>query len=146
MILLRKIAVVGTAAAVLACHDSAGPPGLPAGYMLTTINGRALPTSLAQFPESPVVNWGSLQLDAAGTAVITENRLTMIAPGNVTYTTNYTYTIRDGRIVFHFDCPPTAICSSPPVGIFSGSHLFLTYEGADGDLLYDYELAPVVES
>jgi hypothetical protein len=138
MILLRKLAVVGIAVAALGCNDVAGPPPLPAAYTLAAINGRALPTPLTGFPESPVVTYSLLQVGADGNASITENRQTQIAPGEVTYTTNYTYTIRDNVIEFHLDCPPTAFCSPPPVGVFNGQHLYLSFRGADGDLVYDY--------
>ena len=138
MILLRKIAVVGTVAAALGCHDVAGPPALPAAYTLSTINGRALPTAPVQVPDFPVVTFSVLQLDADGNASITEQVETTTLPGNVTNTTNYTYTIRGNAIQFHLDCPATAFCSAPPVGFFSGQHLFLTFKTANGDLVYDY--------
>jgi hypothetical protein len=138
MILLRKIAVVGIAVAGLGCDDVAGPPPLPAAYSLSTINGRALPTPAVQMPDAPVVTSSLLQIGADGTASITENLQTMTLPGEVTQTTNYTYTIRDNTIEFHLDCPPTAFCSAPPVGFFSGPHLFLTFKTANGNLVYDY--------
>ena len=145
MLLLRKIVVVAIAVAGLGCHDVAGPT-LPATFILDTINGRQLPTPLVFFPESPVITSGSLQLEPDGTAVMVEDRDVMIAPGHVTNTTNYTYTIRDNVIEFHLDCPPTAFCSAPPIGVFRDSHLFLQFNGDGGSIVYDYELAPRIEN
>jgi hypothetical protein len=139
MILLRKIAVVGTAVVALGCHDPAGPPTLPAVFSLSSIDGRRLPTPLSNFPESPVVTYGSVFLGADGNASITENRQTMTAPGEVSTTSNYTYTIRGNMIEFHLDCPPTAFCSAPPVGVFNGLHLYLSFKAPDGNLTYDYQ-------
>ena len=140
MLLLRKIAVVGTAVAALGCHDVSGPPTLPANYLLSSINGRPVPTYLVPMPESPTVMYSTLFLDGAGNAVVIEHRQVMIAPGEVTYTTNYTYTITDNKIEFHIDCPFNALCAAPPVGTFVNSHLLLDYSGSGQELLYDYRL------
>ena len=140
MHLLSKIAVVATAMTAIGCQDVSGPPSLPATYILGAINGRPLPTALSSFPESPIVLAGSLYLDASGNAGVTELRSTMLAPGQVTYNTNYTYTISGNTIQFHLDCPLDALCSAPPVGVFKGSHLFLDFSGSGQEIVYDYQV------
>lgn len=139
MHLLRRILVVAAIASTTGCHDTSGPPPLPANYVLARVNGRPLPTFLSPIPESPNILSGTLFLDGAGNAVLTEHRHEMIAPGDITYTSNYTYTIRDSRIEFHFLCPPGALCTEPPVGTFVGSHLFLDLSAGQGSIVYDYQ-------
>lgn len=143
MHLLRKTAVFGIIVAAMGCHDVSGPPTLPANYLLRSINGRPLPTYLSLFPESPTVLYSTLFLDGSGNAVVIENQRVMIAPGEVTYTTNYTYTIRGKTVEFHIVCPPDALalCAGPPIGTFVDSHLLLDFSGGSNRLVYDYQLA-----
>lgn len=123
---------------VIACHDTSGPPPLPANYMLVTVNGRPLPAIISPIPEAPTVLDGTLFLDGAGNAIIHEHQQVMIAPGEVTYNTNYTYMITDNTIQFHIDCPIGALCMQPPVGTFVNGHLLVTM-GAN-NAVYDYQL------
>ena len=123
-----------------ACHDTSGPPALPANYMLVSVNGRSLPTVTSPIPEAPTVLDGTLFLDGSGNALVREHQHVMIAPGDVTYTTNYTYTIDGDTIRFHIDCPPGAFCIMPPVGSFVGTHLLVDMGGGGNSLIYDYQL------
>lgn len=84
--------------------------------------------------------YSTLFLDGSGNAVLIENQRVMISPGEVTYTTNYTYTINDDTIEFHKACPPDALCAVP-VGRFVNSHLLVDFTGGGGQLVYDYQLA-----
>jgi len=142
MRLLGKCIVAVLIAPVIACHDTSGPPPLPANYMLVSVNGRPLPAIISPIPESPTVLDGTLFLDGAGNAVVREHQHVMISPGDVTYTTNYTYTISDGKIQFHITCPPDALalCAGPPIGTFVGSHLIVDMSGGTNALVYDYQL------
>jgi hypothetical protein len=142
MDLLRKCVVVATASAAIGCHDASGPPGLPANYMLVSVNGQPLPAIISPIPESPTVLDGTLFLDGAGNAVVRDHERVMIAPGDVTYTTNYTYTIKDNKIQFQIECVdgPTALCPRSPSGTFVGSHLILDLSGTANELVYDYVL------
>ena len=140
MRLLRKCAVVVLIAPVIACHDASGPPALPANYMLVTVNGHPLPAVISPMPESPTVLDGTLVLDGAGNAVVRDHELVMIAPGEVTYTTNYTYSISDHKIQFHIDCPIGAYCAGPPIGTFVGNHVLVDMSGGANNLVYDYML------
>lgn len=142
MDLLRKCVLVATVIAAIGCHDVSGPPALPANYMLVSVNGRSLPAIVSPIPESPTVLDGTLFLDGAGNAVVRDHERVMIAPGDVTYTTNYTYTIKDNKILFQFACigGPTANCPRSPSGTFIGSHLILDLSGTANELVYDYVL------
>ena len=142
MDLLRKCVLVATFIAAIGCHDVSAPPALPANYMLVSVNGQPLPAIVSPIPESPTVLDGTLFLDGAGNAVVKDHERVMIAPGEVTYTTDYTYTIKDDKIVFHFDCVggPTALCPREPTGTFIGSHLLLDLSGTANELVYDYVL------
>ena len=142
MRLLRKCVFAFLIVPVIGCHDTSGPPPLPANYMLVSVNGRPLPTVTFPFPEAPTVLDGTLFLDGAGNAVIREHQHVMIAPGEVTYTTNYTYTISDSKVEFHSatPCPPDAICAAPPVGTFLENHLLVDMGAGGNALIYDYQL------
>ena len=143
MHLLSKTALTAIIVAGIGCHDVSGPPTMPAHYLLRAINGRPVPTFLSPIPESPTVMYSTLFLDGAGNAIVIENRRVMISPGEVTYTTNYSYTIRGETIEFHIQCPPDAlmICAGPPIGTFVNSHLLVDFSGGQNSLVYDYELA-----
>ena len=142
MHLIGKTVLAASIISASACHDVTGPPPLPATYVLASINGRPLPTPFSPVPEAPVILNSTLFLDGTGNAVLTEWQQVMIAPGQVTYSTNYTYTIQDNTIEFHFQCPPDALalCASPPVGTFLNSHLYLTFGTGDNKVIYDYRL------
>src|SRR3954470_14545100 len=142
MRLLGKCVVAVLIAQVIACHDVSGPPALPANYMLVSVNGQSLPAIISPIPESPTVLDGTLFLDGSGKAVVRDHQRVMIAPGEVTYTTNYTYTIKDNKIQFDFACVggPTANCPRSPIGTFVGSHLILDLSGTANELVYDYVL------
>lgn len=142
MNLVRKVAVAASLGFAIACHDTSGPPALPANYMLVSVNSRPLPTVTSPIPEAPTVLDGTLFLDGAGNAVVREHQHVMIAPGEVTYTTNYTYTISDSKVEFHSatPCPPDAICAAPPVGTFLQNHLLVDMSAGNGTLIYNYQL------
>ena len=139
MRLLRQTVFSAIVVGAIACHDASGPPTLPANYLLSSINGRPLPTYLAPLPESPTVTYSTLFLGSAGNAVLIEHRQVMTAPGDVTYTTNFTYSIHDNTIDFHIDCPDNALCAAP-VGKFVNSHLLVDFSGGTGAVVYDYQL------
>lgn len=132
--------LVLAAIASSACHDTSAPPALPANYMLVSVNGRPLPAIISPIPESPTVLDGTLFLDGAGNAVVRDHQRVMIAPGEVTYTTNYTYTISDNKIQFHIDCPINALCARTPIGTFVGTHLLVDMSGGINNLVYEYML------
>jgi hypothetical protein len=134
MRLIGKCLAALLIAPAVACHDTSGPPPLPANYMLVSVNGRPLPAIISPIPEAPTVLDGTLFLDGSGNAIIHEHQKVMIAPGDVTYNTTYT----DNTIQFHIDCPIGAFCIQPPVGTFVNGHLLVTM-GAN-NALYDYQL------
>jgi hypothetical protein len=138
MRLFRRIALVATIGFTLGCHDVSAPPGPHANYLLTSINGRSLPTFYSPIPEAGTVTYGTLFLDGSGDAVVIEHRREMGA--DVTYTLNYTYTISENTIQFDYDCPPYALCPLPPKGVFLNSHLLLDMSGGNNALVYDYKL------
>jgi hypothetical protein len=142
MRLLGKCVLAVLISPVIACHDVSAPPTLPANYMLVSVNGQPLPAIVSPIPESPTVLDGTLFLDGAGNAIARDHERVMIAPGEVTYTTNYTYTIKDNKILFQFACigGPTANCPRSPSGTFIGSHLLLDLSGTANELVYDYVL------
>lgn len=140
MHLLRKCVVAVLIAPVIGCHDTTAPPVLPANYMLVSVNGRPLPAIISPIPESPTVLDGTLFLDGAGNAVLREHQRVMIAPGEVTYTTNYTYTTSDNTIHLHMDCPMGAFCMGTPIGTFVGTHLLVDMSGGANNLVYEYML------
>jgi len=85
-------------------------------------------------------------LDGKGHATVTERRHETTG-ADVTYTTNYKYTIADSRIQFELDppCPANAICAAPPTGVFLSRHLFLDLSNGNGDVIYDYLQGALVD-
>jgi hypothetical protein len=141
MSLSRKAVFVGAILSAFACNDMAAPPAPPAFYTLDNVSGRALPTFISPVPEAPTMISASLKLDASGRAALTEHRNQM-AGGDVTYTTNYTYTISGNQIQFDYSppCPPNALCAMPPKGTISGSRLALTMYGTTSDIVFNFRL------
>lgn len=136
-----KTVVVGVIFATLGCHEPAAPPTPPVGYTLVDINGRSLPTFVSPIPEGPTIISATLQLDASGSAKLTEHRREM-AGGNLTYTTNYTYKITGNQIQFDYSapCPPNALCVEPPKGTITGSSLSLAMYGTYSGITYNFRL------
>ncbi len=116
----------------------AGPPPLPAEFVLDNIDGRPVPTYLTPISESPTIISSTLRLDGVGNAVMTERRRQM--GSEVTYTRTYTYKISGNQIVFDLSCPIDAICVAPPKGTISGSRLSLQYGGSQATV-YNYVLS-----
>lgn len=140
-----KTAVLTAIVSTMACHDAAGPPPLPADFVLDNINGRQLPTYWLPIPESPNIISSALHLDGAGQATLTEHRLTMISPGDFTVTSTYTYAISGNQIAFGYNCPPYALCVVPPHGTISGSNLSLDMTGGSGAVVYNYLLTSRID-
>ena len=145
MHVFRKTAVLVAIVSTFACHDAAGPPPLPADFVLDNINGRSVPTYWMPIPESPTVISSTLHLDGAGNATLTEHRVQMTAPGDFTATSTFTYTISGNQIAFGYSCPPNAQCVAPPRGIISGSHLSLDMSGGSGAIVYNYLLTSLID-
>lgn len=144
MRLIRWSVALAVLAFSLGCHDTSGPPGFPANYMLVSVNGRPLPAIVSPIPESPTVLDGTAFLDGSGNAVIREHELVMIAPGDVTYSTAYAYTIKNSSIHFRPQCVVLAgsgSCFTEPVGTFVGTHLVVDMSGDGSGPVYDFQLA-----
>ena len=132
-----KTCLVLVAALTTACHETTAPP--PAGsYILESINGQPVPANIqAEGGDTLTVIFSSLTLDALGTAHLSEHIRYVhpnSPPGEVTYTTSYSYRITSNviagqNIVFDYSppCPPNALCAAPPTGMISGSGLILFY-------------------
>ena len=134
-----KTVLVGVIASIVACNDIASPPTPPAGYVLDNVNGRALPTFVSPIPEGPTILSATLQLNASGTASLTEFRREMDGT-HLNSTTNYTYLIAGNQIQFDYDppCPPNALCAAPPKGAIGGARLTLEMYGANSGIVYDF--------
>ena len=134
-----KTVLVGAIASLVACNDIAAPPTPPAGYVLDNVNGRALPTFVSPIPEGPTILSATLQLNASGTASLTEFRREMDGSQQL-FTTNYTYVTTGNQIQFDYDppCPPNALCAAPPKGTIGGSRLTLTMYGENSGIVYDF--------
>ena len=141
MDLIRKLALVATVAAGIGCHDVTAPPE-STNFVLTKVNGVALPAPYSPIPENPVVVGGWLFLNGAGRATITEYRREM--SGNVvTSMSTWKYTISGNSIEFDYvqPCPPNALCAAPPSGVFSNSHVLIDFSFRQGLLIYDYQVS-----
>jgi hypothetical protein len=100
------------------CTDPSEPSTISAAFELTDVDGLPLPVSA---PPSvglpgPTIISGSMSLDLAGGAHITEDRRDSQGT-QYTFTSTYTYTIHGSNIEFvSASCPIDANCAAPPVG------------------------------
>ena len=101
------------------CTDPSEPSTISAAFELTDVDGLPLPVSA---PPSvglpgPTIISGSMSLDLASGAIITEDRRDSQG-SQYTFTSTYTYTIHGSYIGFipATPCPPAAICTAPPIG------------------------------
>jgi hypothetical protein len=102
----------------VACSDSTGP--VSTVFTLQTIDGRALPTFIAETPgPTTTVISSNLILDKAGSAVVIEHRNEMLR-GDVTDTTTYEYRRNGAQIEILLPVACLAIGSCPPF-LWSGT-------------------------
>ena len=98
----------------IACSDSTGPQTISAFFSLQSIDGRALPTFIAETPgPTATIISSSLILDKAGNAVRIEHRNEMLR-GDVTDTTTYQYQMHGTQIEILLPVACLAIDSCPP--------------------------------
>jgi hypothetical protein len=133
--------------ATIGCHESTGPRTVSANFALLAINGRQLPTYLAQTPgPAATIYWSTLTLDQSGKAVMTERRVDTFSP-EATYTTTFDYRIRGLRIeIGSFEpCPINANCAPNMTGLIIGSTVKLAINpGSDFPISYEYGAAPII--
>jgi hypothetical protein len=127
----------------LACSDSTGPQTISAFFSLQSIDGRALPTFVAQTPgPTTTIISSSLLLDKTGNAVRIEHRNEMLR-GDVTDTTTYEYTMHGAQIEIFSPVVCLAIYSCPPfewagtVSPFALSLVINPYS-SDSHIVYRY--------
>jgi hypothetical protein len=128
----------------LACHNTAGPPTLPAEFVLDNINGRPLPTYLAPTPgPTATIFSASLALDGSGRAVMTEHRQDMLQ-GDRSSTNTLDYRINGNTIelgCFH-PTPANLLCPAYG-GTISSETLRLTIAPSQ-PIIYNYTVAPTL--
>jgi hypothetical protein len=141
MRLSRQKAVLLVLVAGVACSDAIGPDTVSAFFSLQTINGRALPTFLAETPgPSTTIISSVLTLYKSGKAVRIEHRDEMFR-GDVTDTTTYDYRIQGNQIeIGSFHCPIDAICAANMTGTISplGLNLLINPTSIDFHIIYEY--------
>ena len=125
--------------AFIACHDASAPLQ-PVSYMLATVNGNPLPTTMTPIPESPTVLSGSFLLDGGSHAIARERRRNMSGI-EYDWTVRYRYTINGNVVRFDYDPPcggPAVDCAIIPKGTIDGLHLLIDYSGGQNLAVYDY--------
>jgi hypothetical protein len=134
--------------ATIGCHESTGPQTVSANYALQAINGRQLPTYLAQTPGlNATIYWATLTLDQSGKAVMTEHRRVEPSSTEGTYTITSDYRIRGLQIeIGSFQpCPINANCAPNMTGMIIGSTVKLAINpGSSFPISYEYGAAPAV--
>jgi hypothetical protein len=141
--LLRKKAFFLLLVSGIACTDSTGPQTISAFFILQSIDGRALPTFIAQTPgPTTTIISSSLFLDKTGNAVRIEHRNEMLR-GDVTDTTTYQYTMHGAQIEIFLPVACLAIYSCPPfewtgkISPFALSLVINPYS-TDSHIVYQY--------
>jgi hypothetical protein len=129
----RRLALLGTLV-VLGCRETVGPLSGDGGtFVLRSLDAKPVPvlqyesTKLRQYlaadtmafdGRSSVATITVVRIDSVGVAYTEVQRY----PGTMEYR------IRGDTIDFHYDCPPYALCASPPIG----------WREADGSLVVAY--------
>jgi len=128
----------------LACHNAAGPPSLPAEFVLDNINGRPLPTYLASTPgPTATIFSANLTLDGSGNAVMTEHRQDVLR-GDFRSTITLDYRINGNTIELGCFRPhPANLLCIDYSGIISSVTLRLTIASSQ-PLIYNYRIAPTL--
>jgi len=130
----------------IACRDTTAPATITRQFVLNDINGRTLPTYQSPTPGLAItIVSGSLVLDNAGTAVMTENRIDTDEVAR-TSTVSYTYRIIGSQLVFEpIPCPGGAMCAGPPVGTISADGLAVEVDlFGTGGIKYEYRALAVM--
>ena len=132
------------AISAIACRDTTAPATITRQFFLNDINGRTLPTDLETPGLAVTIVSGSLVLDNAGTAVITESRIDTDGVAR-TSTLSYKYRINGSQLIFEVSCPPYALCVGPPAGTISADGLAVEIDqfGASG-IKYEYRALGVI--
>jgi hypothetical protein len=131
----------------IACSDSTGPNTVSAFFSLQSINGRALPTFIAETPgPTTIVISSSLILDKTGQAVVIEHRNEMLR-GDITDTTTYEYRLNGAEVEIASPVACLAISICPPFlwsGTISplGLSLILNPYSSDSHIVYSYRRVP----
>jgi hypothetical protein len=125
----------------VACSDSTGT--VSTVFSLQAINGRALPTFIAETPgPTTIIISSNLILDKTGTAVVIEHRNEMLR-GDVTDTTTYQYRLNGTEIEIDLPIACLGIGSCPPFvwrGTISplGLSLIINPYSSDSHIIYKY--------
>lgn len=142
---LIGFAVVGLLA--LNCGDSTAPPErVTARFILESVNGQPLPTTFSNGGWTFNIYSETIELDAAGTATVAENRLETFG----TYrsagmgTLQAPYEIQGESITIGYPCGrgPLDDCAPSRRGLITGSTLMLTpFRDVEGSVTYHYRLS-----
>lgn len=128
--------------ATIACDNSTGPRTIEAGFTLKAINGRPLPTYLAETPgPSTTIYWSILSLNKNGTATMSEHRRVDPPGTEGIYVTTYDYRLKGYQIELLVHCAADANCVPNPVGMIFGSSLNLSLN-PNSSFAINYEYQP----
>src|SRR5689334_19571638 len=146
MRILRQTVLCVATAAIVACHDASAPLQ-PVNYLLTSINGVPIPTTMTPIPESPTILSGSFFLDGGSHAVAHERPRDM-SGNEYDWDVRYRYRISGNVVTFDYDPPcggPAADCAVIPKGTLDGRHLWIDYSGGQNLAVYDYQSFPMID-
>lgn len=135
----RRLALVAVAALALPGCRSDTAPVQSGVFVLTSIDGRPLPTGLSSDPNAVVVVDEELSLDGNGVATRTR-AVQGLTPSQVeTSTVRYSYTLVDGVLTIgNVLCGPGALCvlHVPEQGVVAGDVLTLMASSSGPALVY----------
>ena len=128
------------AVAIISCTGPSEPSSISAHFVLTDVDGFALPAT--NDTHSQTVVSGTLSLDQGGGAVISED---LLDAAGMHYLRNlgYSYTISNSKIIFDLGCPPDADCAPPPTGqiLDNGLRVQLSYAAGHVFQKYNYRVS-----
>ena len=136
------LAVVGTA-----CTNPSEPSTISVAFELTDVDSQPLPATVTSGTTSTTVIAGTMALDPAGNATITEQRSDQTGASS-TLTHIYAYKVNSPDIEFSelTQCPSNAICTMPPTGQILDNTLRVRLTFPPGSVFQVYNYRPVPRS
>ena len=144
--------LIGSALVLLpavACSDSTAPPArVTAVYVLETIGGQPLPTTVStHIGGTTTVFWSTLSLDAAGKATIVEHRRNQVGSSQQEQTSarRTDYNLTGTSITVGPPClDDTPDCYPHRIGQITETTLTLSAPlGEPHSIVYSYRIAPI---
>jgi hypothetical protein len=130
MRIVPHLPIIVLAAFAIACRETNGPIPVPSAYVARAVHGLPLPAPIIQGEDYQMIMVAdTLRLFPLGVAwrslTYQQKQGSVLSPVQVSRWQNE-FAIRGDSIFILQYCPPNALCTAPPRGIFSDDRRTLT--------------------